>query len=157
MLSAVIEHVMQQIDALTSHFEIEGVDLEDRLAQFVDGAHRVWDLPMFRAYLEIALHSSRDTDGVSPLAIRAREIARRSWGRLFGDLDLSPGRSTVALRFLFASLSGLLLEMLLTGRKRTGEEVNVLIRKAVLDLLRTGDCAPTPDTGEPRPPSRRHP
>jgi AcrR family transcriptional regulator len=136
MLAAVIDHVMEQLDVLSPHFEAKDADLESRLAELVDGTQRVWDLPMFRAYLEIALHSSRDTNGMSPLAIQAREIARRSWDRLFGDLDLPPGRSTLALRFLFAGLSGLLLEMLLTGRKQSREEVITLIRKAVLDLLR---------------------
>jgi AcrR family transcriptional regulator len=129
---AVVDDVLEQLRKEVTAGADPSADIEERVTTLVRAWWRMFRRPQFRAYLEVVIHT-RGPEGPRYLVPHIQMILGGLWDDVFGDLDLEPEQRAVGLRFLFATMAGLVVDLIMLpdvpGRRFALERLSgVLIR-----------------------------
>lgn len=136
LLDAVLEEAMLGLRSGLSDIRARESDPAQRVRNFVRRGRDTLEGPLYRAFFEIQIARSRESDDESDAwSTYVANTLGDSWRELFGDLAVPKRTLVAAQRFTFAVLSGIAAESMLFPAASNSDTQLEILEQTLLRLL----------------------
>ena len=144
ILDAVLEHALGELESRIAKVGESAPDPALRVSRFAKAVPDLLAGESYRAFLEIQLNRSRDSESAprEPWEGHVAAVLERAWMAAFGDLGLPRRAVLESQRLVFMVLAGMATESMLFPRVDRSRQHLVTLRDT---LLRIFDVSPSTD------------